>query len=137
MGRSWALLPEPPGWDPSSAPDYFSGQRVFFPSLHPSVLLDTADNPKIPAGERDSMFATCLAQCSVSDSQPRPPHPSTFPSNFFNIEQWLLTNTDFCSLRDSSEKAMAPHSSTLAWKIPWTEEPGGLQSMGSLRVRHD
>ena len=35
------------------------------------------------------------------------------------------------------EKAMAPNSSTLAWKIPWTEEPGGLQSMGSLRVRHD
>ena len=32
---------------------------------------------------------------------------------------------------------MAPHSSALAWKIPWTEEPGGLQSMGSLRVRHD
>ena len=36
-----------------------------------------------------------------------------------------------------SEKAMAPHASTLAWKIPWTQEPGGLQSMGSLRVRHD
>ena len=35
------------------------------------------------------------------------------------------------------EKAMATHSSTLAWKIPWTEEPGGLQSMGSLRVGHD
>ena len=32
---------------------------------------------------------------------------------------------------------MAPHSSTLAWKIPWTEEPGGLQSIGSLRVGHD
>ena len=32
---------------------------------------------------------------------------------------------------------MAPHSSTLAWRIPWTEEPGGLQSMGSLGVRHD
>ena len=32
---------------------------------------------------------------------------------------------------------MAPHSSTLACKIPWIEEPGGLQSMGSLRVRHD
>ena len=32
---------------------------------------------------------------------------------------------------------MAPHSSTLAWKIPWMEEPGSLQSMGSLRVRHD
>ena len=36
-----------------------------------------------------------------------------------------------------SEKAMAPHSSTLAWKIPWTEEPVRLQSMGSLRFRHD
>ena len=36
-----------------------------------------------------------------------------------------------------SQKAMAPHSSTLAWKIPWTEEPGGLQSMGSLRVGYD
>ena len=35
------------------------------------------------------------------------------------------------------EKAMAPHSSTLAWKIPWTEEPGRLQSMGSLRVGPD
>ena len=35
------------------------------------------------------------------------------------------------------EKAMATHSSTLAWKIPWTEEPGGLQSVGSLRVGHD
>ena len=35
------------------------------------------------------------------------------------------------------EKATASHSSTLAWKISWTEEPGRLQSMGSLRVRHD
>ena len=34
------------------------------------------------------------------------------------------------------EKAMAPHSSTLAWKIPWMEEPGGLQSTGSRRVGH-
>ena len=37
----------------------------------------------------------------------------------------------------TSERAMAPHSSTLSWKIPWMEEPGRLQSMGSLRVRHD
>ena len=35
------------------------------------------------------------------------------------------------------EKEMATHSSTLAWKIPWTEEPGRLQFMGSLRVRQD
>ena len=46
----------------------------------------------------------------------------------------LLT---FCLLDLSTEKALAPHSSTLAWKIPWTEEPGRLQSMGSLRVGHD
>ena len=39
--------------------------------------------------------------------------------------------------RSNLEKAMAPHSSTPAWKIPWMEEPGRLQSMGSLGVRHD
>ena len=38
---------------------------------------------------------------------------------------------------DPLEKEMASHSSILAWEIPWTEEPGGLQSMGSQRVRHD
>ena len=38
---------------------------------------------------------------------------------------------------DSLEKGMATHSSILAWKIPWAEEPGGLQSMGLQRVRHD
>ena len=41
------------------------------------------------------------------------------------------------SFPQRQEKAMAPHSSTLAWKIPWTEEPGRLQSMESLRVGHD
>ena len=45
-----------------------------------------------------------------------------------NIEEKNL------SLDSPSEKAMAPHSSSLAGKIPWTEEPGRLQSMGSLRV---
>ena len=39
--------------------------------------------------------------------------------------------------RAVAEKAMAPHSSTLVWKIPWTEEPRRLQSMGSLRVGQD
>ena len=37
---------------------------------------------------------------------------------------------DLCCIAETMEKAMAPHSSTLAWKIPWTEKPGGLQSMG-------
>ena len=38
---------------------------------------------------------------------------------------------------DPLEKGTATHSSILAWRIPWTEEPGGVQSMGSQRVRHD
>ena len=38
---------------------------------------------------------------------------------------------------DPLEKGMATHSSILAWRIPWTEEPGGIQSMGSPRIRHD
>ena len=39
--------------------------------------------------------------------------------------------------KDALEKAMATHSSILAWEIPWTEEPGGLHSWGHKRVRHD
>ena len=39
--------------------------------------------------------------------------------------------------KDPLEKKMATHASILAWRIPWTEEPGGQQSMGSQRVRHD
>ena len=42
-----------------------------------------------------------------------------------------------CLRLEVMEKAMAPHCNTLAWKIPWTEEPGWLQTMGSQRVRHD
>ena len=51
----------------------------------------------------------------------------------------LLNNIQVPSLgqEDPLEKEMATHSSTLAWKIPWVEEPGRLQSMGSQRVGHD
>ena len=48
-------------------------------------------------------------------------------------ETWVQT----LGLEESLEEGMAIHSSTLAWKIPWTEEPDGLQSMGSQRLRHD
>ena len=41
------------------------------------------------------------------------------------------------SQEDPREKRMATHSNILAWRIPWTEEPGGLQSMGLQRIRHD
>ena len=49
----------------------------------------------------------------------------------------LETQVQSLGQEDPLEKEMATHSSTLAWKIPWTEEPGGLQSMGSQRVGHD
>ena len=54
-----------------------------------------------------------------------------------NCSDSYITNLIKTTLIFHSEKAMAPHSSTLAWKTPWTEEPGRLQSMGSLRVEHD
>ena len=48
-------------------------------------------------------------------------------------ETWIR----FLSRDDPLEKGMAAHSSILVWRIPWTEEPGGLQSMGLERVGHD
>ena len=60
------------------------------------------------------------------------------------VAQWVkrlptMRETRVRSLgrEDPPEKEMATHSSTLAWKIPWTEKPGRLQSMGSRRIRHD
>ena len=47
------------------------------------------------------------------------------------------TPVRFLGWEDPLEKEMATHSNTLAWKIPWTKEPGRLQSMGSQRVGHD
>ena len=54
-----------------------------------------------------------------------------------SVEQNRKPRDKSTHLWTPSEKALATHSSTLAWKIPWTEEPGRLQSMGSLRVGHD
>ena len=58
-------------------------------------------------------------------------HTSETSVNSFVIQYFFKTSRLF------SKKAMAPHLSTCAWKIPWMEEPGGLQSMGSRRVGHD
>ena len=62
------------------------------------------------------------------------------------LPRWLSGKESTCQVEtwvqslgweDSLEKEMATHFSILAWKIPWTKEPGGLQSMGSQRVRYD
>ena len=62
-----------------------------------------------------------------------------FPGSSDSKESPAMEETWILSLgwEDSLEKDMATHSSILAWKIPWTEEPGRLQSMGSRRVGYD
>ena len=66
-----------------------------------------------------------------------------FTSFVFPVSYFMLYNHVFCIFKIVTphsallEKAMAPHSSTLAWKIPWTEDCGRLQSIGWLRVGHD
>ena len=54
-----------------------------------------------------------------------------------NLPAMQETRVQSLGWEDALEKGMATHSSTLAWKIPWIEEPGRLQSMGSQRVGHD
>ena len=54
-----------------------------------------------------------------------------------NLPAMRETWVRFLGREDPLEKEMATHSSILAWRIPWMEEPGGLQSMGSQRVGHD
>ena len=54
-----------------------------------------------------------------------------------NLPAMQETRVRFLGWEEALEKRMAIHSSVLAWRIPWTEEPGGLQSMGLQRVGHD
>ena len=75
-------------------------------------------------------WAQCLPLCTESSLHADSP-----------LSPCIVLSTTICCYRPGpvldSEKAMAPHSSTLAWKIPWTEEPGGLQSLGTQKVRHN
>ena len=78
------------------------------------------------------IYKDYLIYCSVpankACNQNKSHSMSQCGSLVLSIHTWELT---------SLVKSMAPHSSTLAWKLPWTEEPGRLRSMGSLRVRHN
>ena len=60
------------------------------------------------------------------------PHASDGKETACNAGTWVRS----LDWEDPPEKGIATHSSTLAWRTPWTEEPGGLQSMGSQRLRH-
>ena len=74
------------------------------------------------------------------------PRTKKLPLLSMGLPWWFNGKESACNAGDlglmpglgrSLEKGMATHSSILAWRIPWTAEPGGLQSMGSQRVRHD
>ena len=72
------------------------------------------------------------------------PHPTQYIYMASLVAQTVMDQPEMQETRvrslgreDPPEEGMATHSSILAWRIPWTEEPGGLQSMGSQRVGHD
>ena len=86
------------------------------------------------------------SQCQISrvkgSVQQDCPHPTWDAVVSRRSPGWLPTTSVWLNCKSRafmipSEKTMATHSSTLAWRIPWVEEPGGLPSMGSQRVRHD
>ena len=92
------------------------------------------------SGEREKIFFVILSRCHASIIS----FSSRLGRKVFlslhgqaRLEHGLGIINLLSSLDRMSEKAMAPHSSTLAWKIPWMEEPGRLQSMGSQRVGHN
>ena len=98
-----------------------------------------------PWGSSEPLLASwsrqeCRFPCVVWKGFPAfPAHKNIFTCWFLLHLLFLLsyTITTHNIIWKNTEKAMAPHSSTLAWKIPWTEEPDRLQSMGSQRVGHD
>ena len=110
------------------------------PSISPSLLspLTVLPHSFSPHNFSSSPFISVF---------PSLPSPLRFPLTIFcpqNLTtfcpQFLrhsLLHLSFVTLQDTTEKAMATHSSTLAWEIPWTEEPGGLPSMGLHGVGHD
>ena len=86
--------------------------------------------------------------CYLSFVHFRSCRPDAIPSLAPVLIEWLCSSSPLmtqtfqlmhkmCWVNYLRESAMAPHSSTLAWKISWAEDPGGLQSMGSWRVEHD
>ena len=111
------------------------------PAISSSVVPFSSSSQCLPASgssPTSQLFAWSGQSVGVSASA------SVLPMNtqdwsfkyVFVLPSWIsLSRMNYIPLDVCSEKAMAPHSSTLAWKIPWTEEPGELLSMGSLKSR--
>ena len=127
--------------------------RLHFPKTVCAKLITAADLPDSPgkhalSGETEICLTSSLFKKAMEASkmvlyyaQASPEINSTLvypPASPVLIYFFYYKPLYICwHLASVAEKAMAPHSSTLAWQIPWTEEPGRLQSMGSLRVGHD
>ena len=116
---------------------------LLLPSIFPSIRVFTDESvlhirwPKYwsfifsisPSNEYSLEILNFLEDWLAGSCNPRDSQESSPTPQFKSINSSTLSFL--------SEKAVATHSSTLAWKIPWTEEPGRLQSMGSQRVRHN
>ena len=95
--------------------------------------------PSLPFLLFNTLRCICVDKCGLDGFMFTAAYYSitlVFHHHFFHLKSIMAIFLS-APMQPLPEKAMAPHSSTLAWKIPWTEEPGGLQSMGSLRVGHD
>ena len=92
-------------------------------------------------GWEDPLVKEMATHLSILAREKNPMNRETWWATVHGVtKSWtrlIDSRATFQSIMIYQEKAMAPHSSTLAWKIPWAEEPGRLQSMGSLRVGHD
>ena len=95
----------------------------FIPWKHWKMLFNTRHGIIIPV-VRNHLLRAATRECHSPEKQ----------CNTYKCTTGLGNRLHWSK---EAEKAMAPHSNTVAQKIPWMEEPGGLQSMGSLRVRHD
>ena len=98
------------------------------------ILEIKSHTPKKPISQRRNYKKKEVERCIISSAFPPGfPGGSDGKKSTYSARDLDLTPQSGRSL----EEEMATHSSILAWRIPWTEEPGGIQSMESQRVRHD
>ena len=157
MQRLWAAC-APPGWGQPGASPWRQPPGEAFPSLRwPRFLCGPGRAaraccagwvPALRQTSQEAFWRFSSSRCSFLDNRPATgirtgdvPGTSRWASlvaqKVKRLPAMRETRVRFLGREDPLEKEMAIHSSTLAWKIPWTEEPDRLQSMGSQRVGHD
>ena len=109
------------------------GGAVFPPYYLPGSACNVGDLGSIPGSGRSS------GEGNGNPLQYPCPEKSHERGSPVGYSPWGRKESDMTATSQAmvADKAMAPHSRILAWKLPWTEEPGRLQSVGSLRIRHD